>query len=161
MQFFRLHMTSIHIRVIRVIRGSLSYDCPAPSASDQPMGPSNISLVLARAWIKCANFVVVPHWDRLAITRSSIDSTERSETKKSWRLAFIPWFWRFFVLGFVLSVAVLVIVIDLSFILCARLCNTSEYCCHASQHRFHRSIILNLDAYGRHQYILNCGTLQS
>lgn len=29
------------------------------------------------------------------------------------------------------------------------------------QHRFHRSIILHLDASGRHQHILNCGTLQS
>jgi hypothetical protein len=29
------------------------------------------------------------------------------------------------------------------------------------QHRFHRSIILNLDAFRCHQYILNRGTLQS
>ncbi len=35
MQLFRLHTTSIHIRVIRVIRGSLSHDCPDPSASNQ------------------------------------------------------------------------------------------------------------------------------
>jgi hypothetical protein len=28
------------------------------------------------------------------------------------------------------------------------------------QHRFHRSVILKLDAFGPHLNILNCGTLQ-
>ena len=82
----------------------------------------------------------------------------------------LPDFWRFFGLRFVLvlSAAVLVIVIDLSIIRCARLGHTSEFRRHPSQHRhdpvqhrFHRIIILNLDAFGRHQYILNRGTLQN
>jgi len=81
----------------------------------------------------------------------------------------IPWFWPFFGLRFVLvlSAAVLVIVIDLRIIRYARLGHTIEFQRHPSQHRhdslqhrFHRSIILNLDAFGRHQYILNRGTLQ-
>ncbi len=88
----------------------------------------------------------------------------------------IPWFWQFFGLKFVLvlSAAVLVIVIDLGIIRCTQLGHTIEFHRHPSQHRhspvqhrhnpvqhrFHRGIILNLDAFGRHQYILNRGTLQ-
>ncbi len=67
----------------------------------------------------------------------------------------------------VLSLAVLVIVIDLRIIGCARLGDTIEFHRHPSQHRrdpvqhrFHRSIILNVDAFGRQQYILNRSTLQ-
>jgi hypothetical protein len=72
------------------------------------------------------------------------------------------------VLVLVLSAAVLVIVIDLSIIRRALLGDTIEFHRHPSQHRhdpvqhhFHLSIILNLDAFGPHQNILNCGTLQS
>jgi hypothetical protein len=68
----------------------------------------------------------------------------------------------------VLSAAVLVIVIDLSIIRRALLGDTLELLRHPSQHRhdpvlhrFHRSVILNLDAFGPHLNILNCGTLQS
>jgi hypothetical protein len=81
----------------------------------------------------------------------------------------ILWFWRAFGSGvvLVLSAAVLVIVIDVSIIRCNRLGDTIEFHRHPSQHRhdpvehrFHRSIILNLDAFGRQQYILNRSTLQ-
>jgi hypothetical protein len=68
----------------------------------------------------------------------------------------------------VLSAAVLVIVIDLGFIRCARLGHTIEYQRHPMWHRhdpmqnrFHRSSILKLDAFGRDQYIPNRGLLQS
>jgi hypothetical protein len=67
----------------------------------------------------------------------------------------------------VLSAAELVIAIDRSIIRCARPGHTIALHRHSSQrrhdpvqHRFHRSIILNLDAFGRHQYVLNRGTLQ-
>jgi hypothetical protein len=67
----------------------------------------------------------------------------------------------------VLSAAVLVIVIDPSIIRRALLGDTIESHRHPSQHRhdpvqhrFNRSIILQLDAFGPHLNILNCGTLQ-
>ena len=67
-----------------------------------------------------------------------------------------------------LSAAVLVIVIDLGIIRRALLGDIIESHRHPSQHRhdpvqyhFHLSIILNLDAFGPHQNILNRSTLQS
>jgi hypothetical protein len=60
----------------------------------------------------------------------------------------------------VLSEAVLVIVIDVSIIRCAGLSDAIESHRHPSQHRFHRSIILDLNAFCRHQYVLDRGTLQ-
>jgi hypothetical protein len=67
----------------------------------------------------------------------------------------------------VLSEAVLVIVIDVSIIRCAGLSDAiefhrhpSQHCDHPMQHRFPRSIILDLNAFCRHQYVLDRGTLQ-
>jgi hypothetical protein len=68
----------------------------------------------------------------------------------------------------VLSAAVLVIVIDLSIIRRALLADTIELHSHPCQqrhdpvqHRFHRSVILKLDAFGPHLNILNYGTLHN
>jgi hypothetical protein len=68
----------------------------------------------------------------------------------------------------VLGAAVLVIAIDLSIIRRARLGDTIELHRHPIQyrhdplqHHFHLSVILNLDAFGPHQNILNSGTPQN
>ncbi len=130
------------------------YSPPTDSAEEPDLFPSiSVLSVFSVVHSQASN-----DWDQRAAT-NELASVNRLTSPLRCR----PWFWRLVGLGFVLvlSVAVLVIVIDLSIVLRAWLGNTIEFHRHPSQHRhdpvphrFHRSIILHCDAFRRHEHIL-------